>query len=189
MHAKPYIEALAKELNVAIELSESGAAFLSWDGMSLLLQWVASESCFLIYAELGRPVGWRDGELFRQLLSANFLLAQTEGGSLSWHAGTNVIGINFPLPVYGLDGAQFIHKFNTLLLTASRWKGELASMLAMQEHMASESQKKVLAQEEYALASDRMLSNMPAGGTMSQATPPEGLQSQFDLQSYMMLKI
>ena len=73
------------------------------DGRGLLIQWLEAQQMFVIYAEVGPLEGWRDGEVLRRLLAANFLFMQTRGGALSYDASANMGWHDYALPVYGLS--------------------------------------------------------------------------------------
>ena len=107
MNATPYIEALGKETGMDITLSASGAAALSLGGRNLLIQWIEATHSFIVYVEVGALGGWRNGEICRLLLASNFLLADTQGGALSYNDATGMVGLNFPIPAYGLDTGDF----------------------------------------------------------------------------------
>ena len=98
MNATPYIEALGKETGMDITLSASGAAALSLGGRNLLIQWIEATHSFIVYVEVGALGGWRNGEICRLLLASNFLLADTQGGALSYNDATGMVGLNFPIP-------------------------------------------------------------------------------------------
>ena len=108
MNATPYIEALGKETGMDITLSASGAAALSLGGRNLLIQWIEATHSFIVYVEVGALGGWRNGEICRLLLASNFLLADTQGGALSYNDATGMVGLNFPIPAYGLDTGDFL---------------------------------------------------------------------------------
>ena len=97
MNATPYIEALGKETGMDITLSASGAAALSLGGRNLLIQWIEATHSFIVYVEVGALGGWRNGEICRLLLASNFLLADTQGGALSYNDATGMVGLNFPI--------------------------------------------------------------------------------------------
>lgn len=98
MNATPYIEALGKETGMDITLSASGAAALSLGGRNLLIQWIEATHSFIVYVEVGALGGWRNGEICRLLLASNFLLADTQGGALSYNDATGMVGAELPDP-------------------------------------------------------------------------------------------
>ena len=106
----PYIEALNRETGLDIQLSASGGAQLMLEDRGVLLQWLEEQQMFIIYMELGPLSGWRDEEVLKQLLSANFLFLQTEGGSLSYNPSANMVGMNYASPVYGLSAEEFVRE-------------------------------------------------------------------------------
>lgn len=131
-----YIEALNRETGLDIRLSDAGAAYLMLDGRGLLIQWLEAQQMFVIYAEVGPLAGWRDGEVLRRLLAANFLFMQTRGGALSYDASANMVGMNYALPVYGLSPEDFVKKLDAVLTLTEEWRDELRRLCAEQERLA-----------------------------------------------------
>ena len=144
MSATPYIEALSKETGMDITLSASGAATLSLGGRNLLIQWIEATNSFIVYVEVGALGGWRNGEICRLLLASNFLLADTQGGALSYNDATGMVGLNFPIPVYGLDTGDFLKAVNNVILFSETWKTRLDAMNKEQEELTEKAQQAVL---------------------------------------------
>ena len=132
----PYIEALNKRTGLDIRLSSSGAARLDLEGRGILLQWLESLHQFTLYAEIGPMYGWRDGEVAKQLLAANFLFMQTQGGALSYDPFANMVGLNYAVPVYGLSPEEFVERVDAVVTLAEQWRERLRRMAAEQEHTA-----------------------------------------------------
>ncbi|HJD96325.1 type III secretion system chaperone [Mailhella massiliensis] len=132
----PYLEALNRETGLDIQLSASGGAQLMLEGRGMLLQWLEAQAMFIVYIELGTLSGWRDEEVLRQLLSANFLLLQTEGGALSYHPAANMVGMNYAISVYGLTAEDFVRRLDAVILLAEQWQERLRRMEAEQEKLA-----------------------------------------------------
>ena len=144
MNATPYIEALGKETGVDITLSASGAAALSLGGRNLLIQWIEATHSFIVYVEVGALGGWRNGEICRLLLASNFLLVDTQGGALSYNDATGMVGLNFPIPTYGLDTGDFLKTVNNIVLFSETWKARLDAMNKEQEALTEQAQQAVL---------------------------------------------
>lgn len=144
MNATPYIEALSKETGIDIALSASGSATLSLEGRNLLIQWIEATHSFVVYIEIGALGGWRNGEICRLLLASNFLLADTQGGALSYNDATAMVGLNFPIPVYGLDTGDFLNAVNNIVLFSEAWKARLDAMNKEQEALVEQEQQAVL---------------------------------------------
>ena len=132
----PYIEALNRETGLDIQLSASGGAQLMLEDRGVLLQWLEEQQMFIIYMELGPLSGWRDEEVLKQLLSANFLFLQTEGGSLSYNPSANMVGMNYAIPVYGLSAEEFVRRLDAIVLLAGQLMEKLRLMGAEQEKLA-----------------------------------------------------
>ena len=131
-----YIEALNRATGLELSLSASGAAELVLDGRGVLLQWLEERQMFVVYIELAPLSGWRDHEVLRQLMAANFLLLESGGGALSYDTAANMVGINYALPVYGLSPEDFVKKLDAMMLMAETWRERLNRMAAEQERAA-----------------------------------------------------
>ena len=149
----PYLEALNRETGLDIQLSASGGAHMMLDGKGMLLQWLEEQGMFIVYMELGTLSGWRDEEVLRQLLSANFLFLQTEGGALSYNPAANMVGMNYAIPVYGLTAEDFVRRLDAVILLAEQWEERLRLMGAEQERLAAQA----MAQEEQNSSSEEGL--------------------------------
>ena len=88
-----FIDALGRELGIDIQLSPTGAAHFVIDGHGLLIQWTESRHAFVVYAEVGRLSGWRDGEVVKELMAANFLLLGSLGGAFSLDLSRSMVGL------------------------------------------------------------------------------------------------
>lgn len=132
-----YLEALNKELGININLSNSNAVAFNLDGNNILLQWREVDNSFIVYSEIGCLRGWNDEAICRQLLSANFLLMETEGATLSYDMNVNKVGINYVLPLYGLSAEEFLQKLNAVLVLAEKWHANLIAMQKEQEESAA----------------------------------------------------
>lgn len=139
-NATPYMEILNRETGLDAALSATGAAAFQLEGRGLLLQWQEATQAFVVYVEIGSLAGWRDGEVCRQLLAANFLLVQTEGGALSYNEAANRVGLNYLIPVYGLTPGAFMEKLNAVINLADQWKNTLAELCAAQERAVTREQ-------------------------------------------------
>lgn len=144
MNATPYIEALSKETGIDITLSASGSATLSLEGRNLLIQWIESTHSFVVYIEVGALGGWRNGEICRLLLASNFLLVDTQGGALSYNDATGMVGLNFLIPIYGLDTGDFLKAVNNIILFSDTWKTRLDAMNKEQETLVEQEQQAVI---------------------------------------------
>src|SRR5699024_5499564 len=78
------------------------------------------------------------------LLASNFLLADTQGGALSYNDATGMVGLNFPIPVYGLDTGDFLKAVNNVILFSETWKTRLDAMNKEQEELTEKAQQAVL---------------------------------------------
>lgn len=139
-----YLDALGRELGIEIEPSPTGSAQFVVDGHGILIQWAEARRAFVVYAEVGRLSGWRDGEVVKTLMAANFLLLGADGGALSLDPSTGMVGLNHQLPVCGLTSEAFVRAIDGIVVQADEWRGTLARMCAEQEIIAAERQSAAL---------------------------------------------
>lgn len=138
-----FIDALGRELGIDIQLSPTGAAHFVIDGYGLLIQWTESRHAFVVYAEVGRLSGWRDGEVVKELMAANFLLLGSLGGALSLDLSKNMVGLCYQIPVYGMTPEDFVKAIDGIVTQAGEWRGTLARMSAEQERLVAQEQSAI----------------------------------------------
>ena len=136
MESQPYFEALSQALGLELPPSASGSLAFQVEGRGLLLQWLEEARAVILYAELGPLAGWGEGEICRALLGANFLLAETQGSTLSLDEANNLIGLNCLFPVSGKTGEDFVLLVNNFVELADAWRSRLAALNAEQEERA-----------------------------------------------------
>jgi hypothetical protein len=146
MNSQPFIDALGKTLDMELSLSPQGELAFVVDGRGLLLQWREASQDYVLYAEVGPLAGWRDGEICRLLLSANFLLAETQGATLSYDSIANMVGINYIVPIYGMQAEDFVRVVNNVVELADVWKEKLTQLIAEQEALVTAAQDTALQQ-------------------------------------------
>jgi hypothetical protein len=145
--ATTFFKALSNLLEIEAPGEEDDELFFSRDGKTFALRWLPNLQCFAIYAEVGYLAGWRDGEVCRQLLAANFLLAETNGAALSLNTNNASVGLNWRLPAYGLEVEAFIDAVDQAAVQADVWFERLQAMCAEQEAIV-ESELDRLGQED-----------------------------------------
>ena len=138
-----FIDALGRELGIDIQLSPTGAAHFVIDGHGLLIQWTESRHAFVVYAEVGRLSGWRDGEVVKELMAANFLLLGSLGGAFSLDLSRSMVGLCYQISVYGMTPEDFVKAIDGIVTQAGEWRGTLARMSAEQERLVAQEQSAI----------------------------------------------
>ena len=138
-----FIDALGRELGIDIQLSPTGATHFVIDGHGLLIQWTESRHAFVVYAEVGRLSGWRDGEVVKELMVANFLLLGSHGGAFSLDLSRSMVGLCYQIPVYGMTPEDFVKAIDGIVTQAGEWRGTLARMSAEQERLVAQEQSAI----------------------------------------------
>ena len=136
MLVTPFMKALSDVVGQDVTIDGEGGLAFSLEKGNLLLQWNEEHGSFVAYAEVGPLLGWNDAEVCRVLLSANFLLLETQGAALSYDEVNNMVALNRIILVQGLEPESFIQILNDLLITAEIWKGNLQDLMAKQEEAA-----------------------------------------------------
>ncbi|MCQ2444642.1 MAG: type III secretion system chaperone [Mailhella sp.] len=147
---REYFAALGDAAGTLLEPDAAGAVMMTMQGRPCMLRHVEGEDRFLFYAELGRPCGFGTEDLYRRLLSANFLMAETFGGSLGLDPA-GAAGISFFIPASG-DTGRFASDVHAAALAAGEWAARFASLNAFEEGEAAARQDAPAADpgEEYA---------------------------------------
>jgi len=55
-----------------------------------------------------------------------------------------MVGLNFPIPTYGLDTGDFLKTVNNIVLFSETWKARLDAMNKEQEALTEQAQQAVL---------------------------------------------
>ena len=129
---QPYIAALAERLGLSLEVS--GGSFTALlGGKRLLVKELDKSDALLFYIEVGRPTLFRRGEVLTALLTGNLFLAETRGAALSYDELNEMIGLNLILPLYRLEGEEFINALDNMLVAAEGWGHKLEALNAEAE--------------------------------------------------------
>ena len=59
-----------------------------------------------------------------------------------------MVGLNFPIPAYGLDTGDFLTTVNNIVLFSETWKARLDAMNKEQEALTEQAQQAVLEEAE-----------------------------------------
>ena len=139
MHpAQPYLNALARKLGTSLTASESGEVRFEIGRRTVMLAWAESPDRFLIYADAGRIGTFRREDVLMRLLSANFLMHETEGAALSFDSTQNTVGLNGTIQVYGLSPEDFVKAFERFMALTALWRRKLARANRDAEEKAAE---------------------------------------------------
>lgn len=142
-----YIKALGQELGLEIQLSLAGAAHFAVDGHGLVIQWAEARRAIMVYAEIGSLSGWRDGEVAKTLMTANFLFLGSKGGALSLDPSCTMVGLNYQIPVADLTPDAFVKTIDGIVTEAEAWRTRLARISAEQEKLVAQAQSEIESQK------------------------------------------
>ena len=137
---QPFAEALGKKIGMSLEVSPSGALFLSLGEQSMLIQTIDEGKNVLFYTEVGQPTTFRRGDVFGDLLSGNLFLAETRGAALSYDKYKGMVGLNLVLPLKGLEGDAFANTVDNMILAAAKWREALAGFNKEAENKFAQAQ-------------------------------------------------
>ncbi len=127
MEEKIYIDALTNALGQTIELSPEHNALISLDDADLFIQWRSRMQVFQVQMAIGKPnpIG---GGIFKKLLSANFLLYQTGGASLSYNEELDMVFLENIISIQGIDGNEFVEQIEIFVQIRDAWVEKLNSL-------------------------------------------------------------
>ena len=126
--AKKCVERLNEVTGLNLALDDNGAAVFTYQGQQVLLRFLPEEGVFLVHVQLAVLVGAALPNALYDLLEANFLLSDTSGGALSYLRETQMVAMNFMLPLNDTDAEGFIHRLNRVLACADGWREKIVEM-------------------------------------------------------------
>ena len=139
-HLQPFVDALGKKIGMPLEVSPSGALFLSLGEQGMLIQTIDDGKNILLYAGVGQPTAFRRGDVLGNLLAGNLFLAETRGAALSYDKYKGMVGLNLLLPLEGLEGDAFANTVDNMILAAAKWREELVRFNKEAEKKFSQAQ-------------------------------------------------
>jgi hypothetical protein len=113
------IQHLNEVTGLGLALDENNAAAFQYEGRNVLLQFQPELSVCLIHAEVGTLENAALPGAVNELLEANHLLSDTQGGALSWSRQTNVVSMNFLASTATAEA--FVNQLNRALSAADVW--------------------------------------------------------------------
>ena len=117
--ASELIQHLNAVTGLGLALDENNAAAFQYEGRNVLLQFQPELSVCLIHAEVGTLERAALPGAVHELLEANHLLSDTQGGALSWSRQTHVVSMNFLAST--VTAEAFINQLNRALSAADAW--------------------------------------------------------------------
>lgn len=137
---QPFAETLGKKIGMSLEVSPSGALFLSLGEQSMLIQTINDGKNALFYTEVGQPTTFLRADVFGDLLAGNLFLAETQGAALSYDKYQNMVGLNLALSLEGLTGDAFANTVDNMILAAAKWREALAGFNKKAEEKFNQAQ-------------------------------------------------
>ena len=117
--ASELIQHLNAITGLGLALDENNAAAFEYEGRNILLQFQPELSVCLIHAEIGTLEHAALPGAAHDLLEANHLLRDTQGGALSWSRQTSVVSMNFLAST--MTAEIFVNQLNRALSAADVW--------------------------------------------------------------------
>ena len=101
--------------------SDSAAAFI-YRGRNVLIRFVEDQGVCLVFIEIGRLEPAALPGALTDLLEANHLLSDTQGGALSYQRQSGTVALNFLLPCEGPGaGDALVSRLNRALSASDEW--------------------------------------------------------------------
>lgn len=126
--AKKCVERLNEVTGLNLALDTNGAAVFSYQGQQVLLRFLPEEGVYLVHVQLATLEGAALPNALIDLLEANFLLSDTNGGAFSYSRETNMVAMNYMLPLNDTDAEGFINRLNRVLACADKWREKIIEM-------------------------------------------------------------
>ena len=122
------INALA---GLALSADSDGAVAFIYRDRNVLLRFVEEQDACLVFTEIGRLEPAALPGALVDLLEANHLLSDTQGGALSFQRQTGMAALNFLLPCSGPNAAEdFINRLNRALSASDEWTARIEAINA-----------------------------------------------------------
>jgi len=125
MNVQSYIESLASAIGRDMELSETGFSAFTMDGRQVLMQWHENQGMLLVHVDVDRLDSGEHPDIFRRLLSANYMLAATNGSILSLDDATGLVGLCRTIYPAAMSQHEFVLTVRNLVVLAQLWKDRL----------------------------------------------------------------
>ena len=123
------LQELGAKIGFEIALDENGACTLELaDGRPLLLQERPNLNELDFVAILGGVPDDRRGDVFADLLSANYYWQETLGATLSWNPALEQVVLIYPFPLADATPESLESTFERFLELQAAWKDRLAEL-------------------------------------------------------------
>ena len=116
-----YIDSLNEIIGQNLTLDENDSTQFEYSGRLVLLRFVKQDGVCIIHIHLTRLEQAALPNILGDLLEANFMFSNTQGGSLSWSQETHMVALNFLLPLADTDQVGFLNRLNNMLAVADAW--------------------------------------------------------------------
>ena len=126
--AKKCVERLNEVTGLNLALDTNGAVVFSYQGQQVLVRFLPENGVYLVHVQLATLEGAALPEALIDLLEANFLLSDTNGGAFSYSRESQMVGMNYLLPLNDTDAEGFINRLNRVLSCADRWREKIVEM-------------------------------------------------------------
>lgn len=116
-----YINSLNEVIGQNLTLDEYSATQFEYMERLVLLRFDEADGVCIIHIHLTRLEEAALPNILGDLLEANFMFSNTQGGSLSWSRETRMAAINFLLPLTDTDQMVFLNRLNNMLAVSDAW--------------------------------------------------------------------
>lgn len=131
MQTNEFIERINEIAGLALAPDSDGAVAFTYQERNVLLRFVEEQGVCLVFTEVGRLEPAALPGALTDLLEANHLLSDTQGGALSFQRQSGMVSLNFLLPCEGLDAADaFVSRLNRALAVSDEWSERIREINA-----------------------------------------------------------
>ncbi len=121
MEASELIEELNAATGLNLTLDEDNSTSFEYLEKQVFIRFLPDSGVFLTYIELNTLEDYTLPNSLIELLDANFMLSDTNGGALSYKKDTRKVALNFLLPYIHEDAESFLNRVNQILSVADDW--------------------------------------------------------------------
>ena len=129
------IQELVTQINaiagLALSPDSDNAVAFTYRDRNVLLRFEEDLGVCLIFTEIARLEPAALPDALTDLLEANHLLSETQGGALSFSRQSSMVSINFLVPCEGPNAAEdFVSRLNRALTVSDEWTARIEQINA-----------------------------------------------------------
>jgi hypothetical protein len=122
MQTDEFIAQINEITGLALAPDSDSAVAFTYQNRNVLLRFVEEQGVCLVFTEIGRLEPAALPGALVDLMEANHLLSDTQGGALSFQRQSGMVSLNFLMPCEGPNAADaFVSRLNRALTVSDEW--------------------------------------------------------------------